>query len=352
MALTDKLTAIGDAIRTKTGGTDPIALADMPAQIEGISGGGFPNGTEWKRSNIAATMSVVYHANGIWVAGGMLDGLYYSTDGMNWTHSNITSGKVNDVYGADGVWVACIASGDNNGVYYSTDGKTWEQYSTINIYAYKMVRKYENVWFLGRDGVGSYYSTNGKDWVLVDSCGNLCCYGNGVWVSVASNASLGIMYSTDGIAWNTSNIQSGNPASPIRPCFYGDGLFVCAASGIYYSTDGMNWTMSNVTSSWISSIYYANGVWVADASNSLYYSTDGMNWTRSAVSIGAINSVYNANGVWVAATSTGLSYSTDGINWTKSNIQSGTYRSVYNANGVWVAASASGLYYSPTWLPS
>lgn len=40
MALTDKLTAIGDAIRSKTGGTDLIPLVDMPAAIEGISGGG------------------------------------------------------------------------------------------------------------------------------------------------------------------------------------------------------------------------------------------------------------------------------------------------------------------------
>lgn len=40
MALTDKLTAIGDAIREKTGETDLIPLADMPDKIKGIEGGG------------------------------------------------------------------------------------------------------------------------------------------------------------------------------------------------------------------------------------------------------------------------------------------------------------------------
>ncbi len=40
MALTDKLTAIGNAIRAKTGGTDLIPLADMPAAIESIPSGG------------------------------------------------------------------------------------------------------------------------------------------------------------------------------------------------------------------------------------------------------------------------------------------------------------------------
>lgn len=40
MALTDKLTAIADAIRSKTGTIDLITLDDMPSIIEGIETGG------------------------------------------------------------------------------------------------------------------------------------------------------------------------------------------------------------------------------------------------------------------------------------------------------------------------
>ena len=40
MALTDKLSAIGDAIREKTGGTDLLTLDQMPAEISNIQGGG------------------------------------------------------------------------------------------------------------------------------------------------------------------------------------------------------------------------------------------------------------------------------------------------------------------------
>lgn len=40
MALTDKLTAIADAIRAKTGETGKMTLEQMPAKIGGISGGG------------------------------------------------------------------------------------------------------------------------------------------------------------------------------------------------------------------------------------------------------------------------------------------------------------------------
>ena len=40
MALTDKLTAIADAIRGKTGKTETLTLAQMPGEIEGIQVGG------------------------------------------------------------------------------------------------------------------------------------------------------------------------------------------------------------------------------------------------------------------------------------------------------------------------
>ena len=40
MALTEKLTAIGDAIRAKTGGSEKLTLDQMPTEIEGIQTGG------------------------------------------------------------------------------------------------------------------------------------------------------------------------------------------------------------------------------------------------------------------------------------------------------------------------
>ena len=57
MALTDKLSAIADAIRAKTGKSDSMTLEQMPTEIAGITGGGgglsadvryvtFMNGTE------------------------------------------------------------------------------------------------------------------------------------------------------------------------------------------------------------------------------------------------------------------------------------------------------------------
>lgn len=52
MALTDKLTAIADAIRGKTGKTDALTLAQMPGEIEGIQTGSAPDGTSVTFGNV------------------------------------------------------------------------------------------------------------------------------------------------------------------------------------------------------------------------------------------------------------------------------------------------------------
>lgn len=58
MALIDKLTAIGNAIREKTGTTDLIPLADMPQAILNIEGGGgAPTGNYAEAFNALSTAS-------------------------------------------------------------------------------------------------------------------------------------------------------------------------------------------------------------------------------------------------------------------------------------------------------
>lgn len=57
MALTDKLTAIGDAIREKEGTTDLIALGDMPARIQALSTGGGDYSDDPVRQSVIKYMS-------------------------------------------------------------------------------------------------------------------------------------------------------------------------------------------------------------------------------------------------------------------------------------------------------
>lgn len=59
MALTNKLTAIGDAIRNKTGSTNLLTLDEMPTAIESIEGGG-GGGADIDESNLAYRDNCTY----------------------------------------------------------------------------------------------------------------------------------------------------------------------------------------------------------------------------------------------------------------------------------------------------
>lgn len=60
MALTDKLAAIGDAIRVKTGKADKLTLDQMPTEIASIVTGGGGGDTEFEDSFIIRTLSGDY----------------------------------------------------------------------------------------------------------------------------------------------------------------------------------------------------------------------------------------------------------------------------------------------------
>ena len=53
MALTNKLTAIANSIREKTGSTNKLTLDEMPTAISGISSGGdfYFNDNQFRRAN-------------------------------------------------------------------------------------------------------------------------------------------------------------------------------------------------------------------------------------------------------------------------------------------------------------
>jgi hypothetical protein len=117
--------------------------------------------TVWTQSNVTnSTFNDVYYANGLWVACSTT-GLYYSIDGKAWTQSNVTSGDFKCVRNANGIWVACgpYASGK---IWYSTDGMNWTQ-SDVNKGALKICNA-NGLWVSANNGGGLYYSTDGKTW--------------------------------------------------------------------------------------------------------------------------------------------------------------------------------------------
>jgi hypothetical protein len=173
-------------------------------------------------------------------------------------------------------------------------------------------------------------------------------YGNGRFVSVASNGGSRIMASTDGINWMTPTDPNGG-GSGWRAVTYGNGLFVAVATSgtnrVMTSPDGINWTVRDAAAAnqW-TSVTYGNGLFVAvsiDGANQVMTSPDGINWnSRSAASSNSWESVTYGNGRFVAVTDSGANkvmYSLDGITWSSS-------ASAINANQWWGVTYGNGLF--------
>ena len=351
------LTAIADAVRSKTGSTASLSPSEIATEIGNIKTG-FPNGTEWTQSNINTAMCHVAYGDGIWVACSNGTGLYYSTDGMTWAQSNITSGIFYYSKYGNGTWVA---SSDSTGIYYSTDGMTWNQSNITDVHVNKYTSSgnvdkicfANNIWIFASESNGIYYSTDGMTWTqsnITDRNCNSCAYGNGIFVATG-NGIQAVCISTDGITWTMKQVGTGCYSTRIVK--YANKKFVITGSnGIYYSIDGITWTKSNLEMN-AEILMFANGIWVAAAGTiGVYYSTDGMTWTQhTALSIGNMQAINNACGIWIISSSSSAYYFANENDECRVITSRGFY-TIENANGIWVGGNSQGLSYSLTWAPT
>lgn len=398
------LTAIGDAIRAKTGGTDLMLPSAMPDAIAEIGGGS--GDYIWSiqhagedatidRNGGTYTLTTSNDSRPSTEIEYSLAAARYNADTKKWEFEESTvvtlvntdnvvpemeatlmfvrlTSEPNIIYRINGFNVGTMTA---NNTYTKSmtivQKKTYSLDSTdITYIADDDSMKYPDGGWLD----GLYYtafdvSSSISDFVQSNvTSGNYWSihYDNGLWVA-AGYSNNGLWYSTDGIAWTQSNVTSYN----FKSVYYANGIWVAGsgdgnaadANGFYYSTDGMTWTQGNVTIENINRLCYGNGMWVAGSTaNGLYYSTDGMTWTQSNITDGNFRALYYGNGLWVTGSgNNGLYYSTDGITWTQSNKTSGSFyfNAVYYGNGIWVAgegtAGTGGLWYSldgMTWTQS
>ena len=241
-----------------------------------------PYGERGATANIAnnSLYSTVY-GDGKWVTVG--GGAWYSTDGVNWSRSDLSaipneSGSYwSSVTYGNGKFVAVATQGSNTGnwtatnkVMYSTDGINWTATSAVEAIS----------------------------WVSV-------AYGNGMFIAVAnhdtSSSVTGIhrvMTSTDGITWTGAGTGHEFRAK-WNDIAYGDGKFVAVAdifhsslggTPVISSTDGVTWTGVEPADygRW-ESVAYGNGMWVAvgngnfSVTHQAMYSTDAINWTSTVI---------------------------------------------------------------------
>ena len=263
------------------------------------------DGKTWTQSNITVGIFYdIYYANSIWVACGN-NGVYHSTDGKTW---ELVSSSIvfSCIKYANGVWVAGGTGNRTNiGLWYSTNGKNWTQ-SGIAVGGFSSVYYSDGIWVASSSSSrGLYYSTDGgygwRNSNITENSFNFAYYIGNIWV--AGSISKGLYYSTDGKTWTQSNIVDRT----FYDICYVKGLYIAGSnSGIYYSTDGKNWYQSKLETSVVYNIYFYNNIWVAGSSSKgILRSEDGISWESTNVTSGKVNRILYGNGIWAAITSDG-----------------------------------------------
>lgn len=130
MALTDKLSAIGSAIREKTGGTELLTLDAMPVAIQGIQAGG----GELKYIQMVKSFSMPKNKSGTQT-------ITNTNLPTNYTFVMVMNGAITRYNVSTGIVERVQGGGDINGVsYYIGYDKTtqtvsigWSNASTVSV---------------------------------------------------------------------------------------------------------------------------------------------------------------------------------------------------------------------------
>src|SRR5438093_5850217 len=204
---------------------------------------------------LGLTVTVIYKANKILIAGTDTQGIYKSTnDGLNWTAANsgIDRARISDIIASGGNLLAAGSSSCSifNNVFKSTDnGTTWTPTSglggkIVEAFAIKGSSIYATVG-LGLGGNGVWRSTdNGNTWQVVPSP-----IENGGEIIVSDNA---IIVAEDNFIWRSTDdgaswdvVEQFNLTGISSFARAGTKLFGASNTGIETSTDnGGTWSFS------------------------------------------------------------------------------------------------------------
>ncbi len=280
----------------------------------------------WTPQNVSfagCAWNSVCYGNGKYVAvcgpvGGLLGSAIVSSDGINWTQTNLPQTNWQSVCYGNELFVAC---GQNPGdpsatlIVTSPDGITWTPQS-CPIAGWNSITFAQGKFVVvGGFPSGVMTSTDAINWTLGTTPGNNyfgVTYGNNLFVAVGLGPSS-IMTSPDSITW-TSQVSPDSSMNWFKVA-YGNGIFVAISvtptnNKIMTSTDGINWTAqaSGVNTYWLA-ITFGNGLFVAftgsSTGNKYMTSTDGLTWSIFDTPIETgFNSVTYGNGLFLAVTGT------------------------------------------------
>jgi hypothetical protein len=226
----------------------------------------------------------------------------YSSDGITWSLSNLTSVRTNaNAAMEDVIWdgnrFLAVAGGDPNLVT-SPDGITWSAVtnatSGLAISTSLPVLKEAFIYYDNTSyWVGStafYKSNNGINYTAQTLTGYTRLYSmlktSNEWLLGATSASGGkIFRSTDSINWSAVTIPSNSAVFTLAT----NGSVILAGTQgssttrMISSTDGINWSSVTSANSFISSdcyeIIYDGSKFIATGNNAIISSTDGITWS-------------------------------------------------------------------------
>jgi hypothetical protein len=302
-----------------------------------------PNLSSWtgRGTVISKGYGIESNNSNLYIAGGSPDnyyltaaanGIYKSTDGINWTVINSDGSGVLAYSYSTKTWAISkqkLISGINYYISYSTDsGNTW-LFSNTLFAVESLCTNGTNLWLAGGGGSGMAKSTDAITWTLMSSLPSTT-NNNYAFVSFAGGYFYvtgqyggGSYYSSDLITWT---LLSETYYTDFRSVFYSNGVWINRA--LNYSTNGINFIVSTKPSFInISEATYGEDKWVAvgsdtavipgstvPASNTVLYSVDnGRNWIGLGKPISSGNAIcWNAyDGIFVVLSGQTVVYSSN-----------------------------------------
>jgi len=257
-----------------------------------------------------------------WFASGSL--IISSSDGINWLECTV-NGFTGLIFTTLAFYNSILVAGaDDGSIYTSTDGLIWNFSDIVFRSSVRRIR-YIDGQFWGIAGSYLKKSVNGIVWTSIQNFTmadiNDIAYDSGKYIIAQVNGqpplSAGILFSSDGISWTSSevsNLQNFSANSVV----FGNSTFVAAGvttdgeAFIKYSLDGINWLNSNlpiigdiqrndiqfVGEKFISVGRAESGTGLAANQVSILSSSDGISWSYSLT--GGFNSdagAYEGNSV-------------------------------------------------------
>ena len=297
---------------------------------------GIPTFENWFESNVTKIGNIYYAAS-------VVGGLYYSTDGIHWTHdtyginqySAVDSPpvKIGGAYyvATDGVW-------DTNSLHKSTDGIHWTSAANglpSNAYISGSPVKIGGTYYLGmyRNGTakreGLYTSQDGTNWTPVISIPpKTYIYSYPVKIGdtyYLPTEGSGLWTSTDGVNWTHNKTIPAGAIIQSPPNKIGDTYYLGTwQNGLWTSSNGVNWTKDThglkgnyrfeEPPTKIGDTYYAAS-WYG-----LFTSVDGINWTKDTKGLPSdadpeVNPTKIGDTYYVGSQLEGLFGSKDGKTW-------------------------------------